>query len=270
MAKIETAFFDIGTLDTLAGGDTPLHRLDPRAKLVTTLVFVVTVVSFGRYQIAALLPFALFPMALILRGELPAGYLGKKLLIAAPFAFFVGILNPWLDPAPLLHFGGVTVSGGWVSFASILLRFGLTVSAALVLIATTSFAGVCMALEKLGAPKIFALQLLFLYRYLFVLVDEGQRLVRARALRSFAGRGMGMKIFGHLIGQLLLRTVDRAQRIHLAMLCRGFDGDIRLLRRSHIGRPEVIFTLGWSAAFIALRLFNLPHLLGTLLTELFR
>jgi cobalt/nickel transport system permease protein len=80
---------------------------------------------------------------------------------------------------------------------------------------------------------------------------------------------MGMKIFGHLIGQLLLRTVDRAQRIHLAMLCRGFDGDIRLLRRSHIGRPEVIFTLGWSAAFIALRFFNLPHLLGTLLTELF-
>jgi cobalt/nickel transport system permease protein len=53
------------------------------------------------------------------------------------------------------------------------------------------------------------------------------------------------------------------------MLCRGFDGDIRLLRRSHIGRPEVIFTLGWSAAFIALRFFNLPHLLGTLLTELF-
>ena len=73
---------------------------------------------------------------------------------------------------------------GWISFASILLRFTLTVTAALTLIATTSFTGICMALEKMGCPRVFALQLLFLYRYLFVLVDEASRLIRARALRT--------------------------------------------------------------------------------------
>jgi cobalt/nickel transport system permease protein len=127
-----------------------------------------------------------------------------------------------------------------------------------------------MALEKLGAPKVFAVQLLLLYRYLFVLIDEGARLVRARALRSFGRRGMGMKIFGNLAGQLLLRTLDRAQRIHLAMLCRGFDGDIRMLRPSRFGPPEIAFTLGWSAAFVLMRFTNLPHLLGGLLTEFAR
>jgi cobalt/nickel transport system permease protein len=189
MARIDSAFFDIGTLDTLAGRDSVIHRLDPRAKLVTTLVFILVVVSFGRYEISALLPFGLFPLSLILLADLPPGTLLKKLLLAAPFALCVGIFNPFFDRQVLLQFGPLEISGGWVSFASILLRFTLTVLAALVLIATTSFTGVCRALDRLGAPKIFVLQLLFLYRYLFVLIDEAQRLVRARALRSFGGRG---------------------------------------------------------------------------------
>jgi cobalt/nickel transport system permease protein len=270
MAKIDSAFFDIGTLDTLSCRDSAIHRLDPRAKLVTTLVFILVVVSFDRYAISALLPLGLFPLSLILLADLPPGYLLKKLLLAAPFALCVGIFNPWFDRQVLLQFGPLAITGGWVSFASILLRFTLTVLAALVLIATTSFTGVCRALERLGAPNIFAQQLLFLYRYLFVLIDEAQRLVHARALRSFGGRGQGMKIFGHLIGQLLVRTLHRAERIHLAMLCRGFDGEFRQLRPARIGRREIVFTLGWSAAFIALRLYNLPQLLGRLLTEFAR
>ncbi len=270
MAKIESSLFDLGALDTLASRDSGIHRLDPRAKVVTTLVFVCSVVSFGKYEISALLPFALFPLVLVVSGNLPCGLLLKKLLLAAPFAFFIGVFNPFLDREILLQLGPVGISGGWVSFGSIMLRFALTVFAALVLIATTSFTGVCMALERLGAPRVFALQLLFLYRYIYVLIDEALRMVRARALRSFHGRGMDMKTMGHMVGQLLLRTIDRAQRVHQAMLCRGFDGDIRLLRPLRIGRAEILFTLGWSALFVLLRFYNLPQMLGSFLTELAR
>jgi len=270
MAKIESAFFDIGSLDALAARDTPIHRLDSRAKLLTTLIFIVAVASSGKYEISGLLPFFLYPVSLIALGDIPIGYLAKKLLLVAPFAFFIGIFNPLLDREILVTLGPLAIAGGWISFASILLRFTLTIGAALILIATTSFPGVCMALEKLGAPKVFAVQLLLLYRYLFVLVDEGVRLVRARALRSFGRRGRGMTVFGHLAGQLLLRSLDRARRIHLAMLCRGFTGEIRMLRPSRIGPREIVFTLGWSAAFILMRFTNLPRLLGGLLTELAR
>lgn len=270
MARIDSAFFDIGTLDSLACRESAIHRLDPRAKVVTTLVFVIVVVSFGRYEISALIPFALFPLALILLADLPAGYLLKKLLLAAPFVLGIGLFNPWFDRQALLQLGSLEISGGWVSFASILLRLALSILAALTLIATTGFTGICSALERLGAPRVFSLQLLFLYRYLFVLLDEAQRLARARSLRSFGGRGMGLKAFGPLIGHLLLRTLDRAQRLHRAMLCRGFDGEIHLRRQTRIGRPELAFTLGWSAAFIALRFYNVPQLLGRLLLELAR
>lgn len=268
MAGIDSSFFDITALDGLARGTTFVHRLDPRAKLVTSLVFIVTIASFDKYALSALLPFLVYPVALLAGARLPAGFLLKKLLIVAPFAFFIGIFNPLFDQRILFHLGPLAVTGGWVSFGSILLRFLLTIGIALILIATTSFPGVCMALEKIGAPRVFAIQLLLLYRYLFVLVSEALRMTRARALRSFHGRGLGMRIFGQMIGQLLLRTFDRAQRVHLAMLCRGFNGEIRSVRRLHIGLAEVAFTLGWSGLFVFFRLVNLPHLLGAWIMEL--
>ncbi len=264
MAKIDASFFDLGRLDRLAYRDSPVHRLDPRAKLVTTLVFLVTVVSFGKYEVSALLPFFLFPVALAAVGGLPAGYLVKKVLLVSPFALFVGIANPFFDRAPLVALGPVVLSGGWVSFVAILVRFALTVGAALVLIATTSFHGVCLGIQRLGVPQVMAVQLLLLYRYLFVLTEEAARLVRARSLRSFGRRGMGVRVYGSMVGHLLLRTLDRARRIHRAMLARGFDGEIRTLRPLRIGPAEIAFVLGWSALFLVLRWVNLPRLLGSL------
>ena len=193
MAKFESAFFDLSYLDTLASGKTPLHRLDPRIKVLTTALFIVCVVSFDKYAIAAMLPFAVFLTVIMELGGVPPTYLINKLLITSPFAIMVGIFNPFFDQQIMLQLGPIGVSGGWLSFFSILLRFSLTVSATLILIATTGFNSVCMALERLGIPKIFAVQLLLLYRYIFVLIAEGQRMYQARALRSFQRRRMDIK-----------------------------------------------------------------------------
>ena len=268
MTKIESAFFDIGYLDTLSGQETFIHRLDPRAKLVTTLIFIIVVVSFDRHEISALIPFLIYPIVLMTVGNLPLNFLLKKLLLVAPFALLVGIFNPILDREILYHLGPLGISGGWVSFFSILIRFVLSVGAALILIASTGFNAVCMALEKMGTPRIFTVQLLFMYRYLYVLIEEAVRMARARSLRSFNGEGMGIKVFSFLVGNLLLRTLDRAQRIHLAMFCRGFDGEIRLLRPPKIGITDVAYTIGWSAFFVLLRMLNIPQFIGKWVTEI--
>jgi len=268
MAKIESSLFDLSYFDTLSGLDTPVHHLDPRVKVITTMLFIVAVVSFDKYEISSLIPFVLYPVALLAVGNLPLGYLLSKVLLAAPFAVFVGIFNPFFDRTILVHLGPVGVSGGWISFASILIRFVLTVSAALILVASTGIHGVCQALDKLGVPRSFTVQLLFLYRYLFVLVDEASRMTRARALRSFGTRGTGLQVFGSMIGQLLLRTLDRAQRIHAAMLCRGFDGEIHPFRPLKIRTGDVLFAVGWSAAFLFLHIYDVPAWLGTVATGL--
>ena len=97
MAKIDTTYFDLGSLDALAYRHSPIHSLDPRAKLITTLIFIVAVVSFHKYTLSGLLPFFVFPVYLFIRADLPAAQVLKKLLIALPFAFFIGIFNPFFD-----------------------------------------------------------------------------------------------------------------------------------------------------------------------------
>ncbi|BBA69804.1 cobalt ECF transporter T component CbiQ [Geobacter sulfurreducens] len=266
MAPIESALRELNRLDLLAGGNSAVHRLDPRAKVFVTFAFIVAVVSLGRYELAALVPFAVFPVALAASAGLPATVILRKLLLVLPFAVVVGLFNPLLDRQPLLALGPLVISGGWISFLSIIVRSLLTVGAAVVLVAVTGFSGICMALERFGVPRPFVVQLLFLYRYLFVLADEGGRMVRAWELRSFSGRGRGLKAYSALVGSLLLRTWDRAERIHMAMLSRGFNGQFHVRREGRIGRAELIFTAGWCALFVLLRLVNIPHLLGGLVT----
>lgn len=266
MRQLDAVLFDLGRLDRLAYGDTPLHRLDPRAKLLATLFFLVCVASFDRYTVAGLLPFFLYPVALIAVAELPVGYLLKKVLVVAPFALLIGAANPWFDSAPMLRLGGVAISGGWFSYASLLLRFLLTVSAALALVATTGFHGVCVALRRIGVPAPMTVQLLLAYRYLFVLISEGARMARARALRSPRPRGEGLASYAPLVGNLLLRTVERAQRVHRAMLARGFSGELHSRTPLRFRTRDALFLLGWSAAFLLFRLVNLPLWLGRVVT----
>ena len=262
MTSSDTQLFNLNYLDILSRQDTPLHRLDPRAKVMTVCIFIVAVVSFGKYEVSALLPFFLFPAVLIGLGNLPAAYLARKLLVILPFALLIGIANPVFDREVMLRIGPFPVSGGWISCCSIILRFVLTTLAALILIATTGFMGVCAVLERLGLPRVFTVQLLFIHRYLFVLTDEATRMSRARALRSFGIRGMQLTTFCPLVGHLLLRTIDRAQRIYLAMVSRGFTGSLRMRSRLGFGRREAVFTIGWAAAFMLMRFVNLPQAVG--------
>lgn len=269
MSSIDGHFADLKRLDLLANQDSPVHRLDPRAKLVTVLVFLVCLLSFDKYEVAALLPYLFFPIIIAARGNISLAQLGPRLLLLLPFALLAAGLNPIFDRGVLITIGAVPVSGGWLSCISIILRFFLTLSVVLLLIATTGFNDICASLERLGMPRVFAVQLLFLYRYIFVLGEEGMRMVRARELRAFGG-SMEMAVFGSLVGHLLLRTFDRAQRIHLAMLSRGFRGDFAVQRRLAIGWREAGHLAGWSLFFVGCRLWNLPQLAGAIITGGFR
>jgi len=262
-------YFAIGRLDRLSYGDSFVHRLDPRAKVIATILFLFTVVSFPKYEVAALAPFFLFPALLLADGAIPVRFILRKILIVSPFAVFIGIFNPLLDAQTALVLFGFAVSAGWLSFLSIMLKFALTVSAALLLIATTSFPGICHALRRLGVPSLFVSQLLFLYRYLFVLLEEAMRIIRAREMRSFGSHGAGMKMFVRLIGILFLRTMDRAERIYYAMLSRGFQGDIPTLKRSHIALPDLLFLSVIIASLGVFRFFPIAEGIGRVVQELF-
>jgi cobalt/nickel transport system permease protein len=250
-------------LDRHAYLDSWVHRLDPRAKLLATLLFVLVVASFPKYAVAPLLVFALYPLALAILGDVPPRLILVRLLWISPFVLFVGILNPVFDRQPMARIGGLTVSAGWVSFASIVVRFALTVGAALALAATTPFPVLCRALARLRAPRVLVVQMLFLYRYLFVLTDEGARMVRARELRAGGRRrGRSVRVASAMLAVLFTRTIDRAERVYQAMLARGFRDEVRTLTRIRWRPADTAFLLTVTAFSIGFRLYPLNDLLA--------
>jgi cobalt/nickel transport system permease protein len=270
MTSFDSTILDLGRLDNLSYNDTIIHRIDPRAKLLVTVAFVIMVVSFPKYALTSLVPFFFFPILMIYLAELPIGFLFRKLLIVSPFALFIGIFNPFLDREVMVHLGPFGISGGWVSFGSIILRFVLTVGAALILIATTSFPGICNALDRLKVPRIFVIQLMFLYRFIFVLTEEAMRMVRAWSIRSSDKRHPGLKQFVRMVGLLFLRTLERAERIYLAMRGRGFDGEIRTLKRLRFTLRDLLFLFLFLSLFAIFRFFNTSQILGNIVFQTFQ
>jgi cobalt/nickel transport system permease protein len=265
LANLGDRFRDLGTMDALGYRDSGLHRLDPRAKVLATAAFVMAVSSYGRYEVSALLPYTIFPVCLAVLGEVPWSYLLKRIALALPFVLVLGAFNPVLDRTVLLNVGPMAISGGWVSFLSMALKLVLTVASAVVLVAITSMDGVCQALERLGLPQVFVVQIGFLHRYIFVLSEEAGRMLRARELRA-NGHPLSHREFAPLAGHLLLRTWERAQRIHQAMLARGFEGHFHVLRRPSFRVRDAVFLLGWCALFLVLRFNNLPVRLESMLS----
>ncbi|MGE5559225.1 MAG: cobalt ECF transporter T component CbiQ [Bacillota bacterium] len=268
MADIMNSILNLRLLDELARKETPIHRIHPIGKLLITLAFLIFTASFGKYAVAGLLPMALYPLATIILGELPASKLLARALFAAPFILGIGILNPIFDQTPFPIFGHVTITGGWLSFFSIMLRLGLSVLAVLILIATSGMEGICMAMSRLKAPRIFVTQLLLMYRYLELLMEESARIVRAYSLRSRNGGKISFKAWGSFLGRLLLRTVDRAYRIYQAMRCRGFAGEIRPADASAFRTRDFVYISSWLCYFTLVRLINIPEYLGSALKVL--
>jgi cobalt/nickel transport system permease protein len=265
MGGLDGALAHLGSFDDLARRDTPASRLDPRGKVVATLAFVAVVASFGRTELGRLAPLAAFPLALAALGDVPARPILLRLALASPFALGVAAFEPLLHRGPALVLGPAVVSEGALAFLTIFAKFALTLGAALLLVATTGFDEVCQALRRLGVPAVLVAQLGLTYRYLFVLADEAARLVRAHGLRS-GGRRPAPRVAGAMLGQLLLRALARAERIHVAMRCRGFEGRFPTRHPAGFASRDLAFGAGTLALLATSRAVDLPAWVGRLLT----
>lgn len=270
MSNITGAIYNIRYLDELSQRDTPLNRVDPTIKLIVTFGFIITTVSFGKYELGGLLPMFIFPAACMSLGELSYKEIIKRMLIALPFIIGIGIFNPLLDTIPVAIMGEVRLSGGWISFFSLLLKGILTVSSAIILIATTGIEDIAHSLRKLKVPKIFVILILLTYRYISVLMEEAASIWTAYSLRAPGEKGIRMEIWGSLLGQLLLRTYDRGQRVYEAMVLRGFHGDFEMIHKRNINTKDIAFLTVWLAFFLIFRIYDVPVLIEIFLQGVFQ
>ncbi|MDD4776197.1 MAG: cobalt ECF transporter T component CbiQ [Syntrophomonas sp.] len=264
MATIQESIYDLRLLDELARDTNPINDLHPLVKLTTTAVFLVVVVSYDRYQVSGLLPLLLYPVVIYALSSLPLSQVLKRIGWVLPLLIGIGIFNPLFDnhQVDLL---GRTVSAGWLTFLSILLKGVLTVAAAVLLIATTGIDRLGWAMRMIKIPKLLVLQLLLTYRYIGVLGEELARMLRAYSLRAPGQKGIKAEAWGSFAGGLLLRSFDRAQRVYAAMVLRGFDGDYHVGQLRPASRHDAVFMVGWSLYFVVVRMVDIPVWLGSLL-----
>ncbi|HEU0264495.1 MAG TPA: cobalt ECF transporter T component CbiQ [Geobacterales bacterium] len=265
MTTIDATIRDFDFIDRLSAGQSSLHRLDPRAKVVVTLLFIATVASFDRHAVIPLLPFFLLPVVLATLAGVPLRFLLRKVLFLLPVVLLLVLPNLYFDRLTYPLVDGVMVPGGWLSLLSATLKTGLTVSASLVLVAATGMNGISAGLSRLGVPQVLVVQLLMLYRYLFVISDLAARVTLARELRSPSGRGRGLASYAPLVGHLLIRSWERSERIYRAMLGRGFNGTFPLIGGGSLGWRESIFVAGWLLFLLICRFLDLPLLVGTVI-----
>jgi cobalt/nickel transport system permease protein len=246
-----------------------IHHLDPRVKLVVTVLFIL---SNALLPDAAWLAFA-FSWLLILTcnqlAQLGLGFSFKRSFVALPFALaaitaIFSIPGKALGQWQIAWLTLVPTDAGLLRFASILVRSWLSIQMAILLVATTQFPDLLHAFEHLRVPRILTTIIAFLYRYLFVLTDEVFRLLRAREARSASlpGQKHGgslvwrARVTGNMAGQLFLRSYERSDRIYNAMLSRGYRGDLRTLNL------HVMYKRDWLILGAALSALALIQLIG--------
>ena len=256
---------DLRYLDELAGRQSPVHGLHPLAHLLTALAFLIAVTSCARDAISQLLPFLLYPVLLFTLGDLPVKPIMMRVLLAEPLLVGIGLLNPLFDRQPWLA-GNLQIAHGWLVLAAIIFKGSLTVTAALLLIAVTGMVRIASALSLLRFPRLLVTVLLLIYRYIAVLTGETARTGRAYSLRAPGHPGVRFTAWGSLAGQLLLRSLDRSERIYQAMVLRGYNGTFPAGAPGRLTWIDGAWFISWTAFFIAARLHNLPLLLGTLVT----
>jgi cobalt/nickel transport system permease protein len=263
-ADIKSKIQEIYKLEQLSGGDSAVHRRHPAVKLVSAFVFIVAVISFDRAEFGRLVPFVFYPVVLMALSGTPWPIVLKRVALALPFVLLAGISNILFDRTAAFTVAGVAVSAGVVSFFSILFRTFLCVTAVLLLVAVTPFSHLTGQLRRLHVPDIFVTLFEMIYRYIGVLLEEASSMHTAYMLRSTEHKGLQMRHMGSFVGQLLIRSFDRAERVYAAMKCRGYPGGGPRSLRAPVRTADVVFLLSTTVPFILLRVFDLTALYARL------
>lgn len=232
---------------------------------MTTLVYIVTVVSFDRYTFGRLVPYIFYPFIIMALAEIPWSMVAKRVLLALPFVVLAGVSNIIFDTAPALTLGGLTISQGVLSSFAIVFRTFLCVTAVLILVAVTPFAHISGQLRRIHIPEIFILLFEMTYRYIGTLLEETSSMYMAYQLRHTHQKGLEMKHMGPFVGQLLLRSFDRAERVYAAMKCRGYGNHGREHGIPRWTSRDYMFVLVTCLPCILLRAFNVTEIINQII-----
>ncbi|HEX78056.1 MAG TPA: cobalt ECF transporter T component CbiQ [Dehalococcoidia bacterium] len=251
-------------LDKYSQLHSPIHHLDPRVKLALSFAFILGVVTTPPTLWPAFVLYLILLWCLILISRLPPLFVLVRSLIIIPFVVVVAVFVPFFSGGGVagsysLGPWQVTVSHhGLMVLWNVVVKAWLSVQALILLSSTTRLPDLLRGMQGLGMPRVLIMILSFMYRYLFVLIDEVMRMRQARDSRNFGGKRLWQwKTIGSMAGSLFLRSYERGERVYMSMMARGFDGQVRSLRRLQLSYAEVC--LGVACLFLVVAVNVVPR-----------
>lgn len=209
---------------------TPVHALPAEVKTLAMVAFVFAVIATPNQQFWAFGAYALLLAGVAAMARIPATTILPRMLVEVPFVLFA-VLMPFLGPAPKVEVLGLSLSeAGLLAGWGILIKGTLGVVASILLAATTPARDLLLGLERLRVPQLIVQIASFMLRYVHVVGDEMHRMSLARRARGFEATGIrSWPVLAHSAGSLFIRSYERGERVHLAMLSRGYTGRMPIL-----------------------------------------
>lgn len=265
MSNIQKIVKEIHVLDDLPGKSTFLTSLHPVAKLLVTILYMIVLVSFSKYDLTGTMSMVVILIILLNMGEMQIRSVLRKLKVQMVLLLFLGAANLLFDRTVLTQWAGIPVTGGVISFLTLYLKGGCAITASYILIASTGVEQICYALQVLKVPRLFTTVVMLIYRYLILLLKEAESISLAYSLRAPGQKGIHIKAWGSFAGMLLLRSVDRAETVYESMLLRGFSGHFHLKGRERINYPRsILFGMIMAAGIVLMRFIPVFEWIGAL------
>ena len=261
---MEKALSELAQMDEFAVQASPVHDLNAGAKLLSTVVYILIVMSFDKYDLSGLVPMVLWPVFLFQLSGIPVRTCFYKLRIVLPLVMAVGLFNPFFDRDILLNIGNIGVSGGVISMITLMLKGVFCLMASFLLVATTPFDSICAALRRIHVPATLVTLLLLTYRYVGVMTEELAVMTDAYHLRAPGQKGIHVSAWGSFLGQLLLRSMDRAQELYASMLLRGYHQHFHYAPSKPFRGRDAVYLLLSLLFFLLMRYCNVAELIGGL------
>jgi len=214
-------------IDRYSKLESPVHDRDARAKTIALFAIVIICVTTPPTAWFAFCIYAAMVVIIAAASHVPYRYLFSRALVVVPFILMVALFMPFMHAkGPATHWGWLTVSqSGLLVLWNVTAKSLISVSCLILLTSTTPFSDLMRGFERLHVPSFFTTVSSFMYRYVFVIVDEAERMKRAGDSRNYNGRWLWhAKVIGHMVASLFLRSQERAEHVYNAMCARGFDG----------------------------------------------
>ena len=245
--------------------ESPIHRVDPRFKIIVSFMMLLSIVLTPNSRFIDYALFAPLIATMIIVSKIPIGAVLRRMMVIIPLVCLIAVSLPFTVPGPAIakfHFIiPLTLSEtGLTQFAAVVIKATLAVWIMTLLTTTTRFRDLIAGMQKLHLPSIFTSILGFMYRYIFLFIDEAEHINIGRASRSFGRHPwLKMKGFGWMLSSLFVRSFERGERIYQAMCARGFEGDYQTLTIMRATTRDWIFSIILVACIILIKWIGYFH-----------